>query len=266
MLEPARQILRSRGLLWTLTVRELKARYRGSVLGFLWSLVHPLLLLSVYTFVFGVVFESRVPGLEPYALFLVSGLFPWVWFQGAVLEGTVALTAHAALLRKAAFPAAVLPGVAVLTHLLHFALAVPILAAALLTGRLLGFPVGGTAGLLLPVLVGLQLPFLTGAALGLSALHAHFKDVRDLVGHVLTLAFFLTPILYALEAIPYAAVRAAVRANPLTPFTLAYQEVLFRGTVPAPELWLQMAGVSLVGWVIGAWLFDRLAETLVEVV
>jgi len=76
MFRVARQILRFRGLLATLTSRELKARYRGSVLGFLWSLANPLLLLAIYTFVFSVIFKPRISGLEPYALFVVSGLFP----------------------------------------------------------------------------------------------------------------------------------------------------------------------------------------------
>ncbi|MEZ5312874.1 MAG: ABC transporter permease [Thermoanaerobaculia bacterium] len=84
--EIARSIVRHRGLLLALTLRELKARYRGSILGFLWSLVQPLLLLGVYTFVFGTVFQPRAAGADPYALFLVCGLFPWIWLATAVTE------------------------------------------------------------------------------------------------------------------------------------------------------------------------------------
>src|SRR6476619_3115438 len=104
MLRVAGQLFRFRGLLATLTGRELKARYRGSVLGYLWSLANPLLLLGVYTFVFSVVFRPRVAGADPYALFVVSGLFPWVWLSTSLLEGTVSLTANSGLLRKAVFP------------------------------------------------------------------------------------------------------------------------------------------------------------------
>ena len=262
----AAQLARYQGLLWTLTSRELKARYRGSVLGFFWSLVNPLLLLAVYSFVFGLVFESRVPGMEPYALFLISGLFPWVWVSTAILEGTTALTAHSALIKKAAFPASLLPLSSVVSNLVHFALAVPILALALAVGRLLGHEVGGWAGLLLPLVVALQVPMIAGLVLGLSALHAHFKDVRDLVSHLLTLLFFMTPILYSLDAIPIEAVRRAIVVNPFTPFTLGYQDVLFRGVVPEASLWAAMAAVSLVFWAAGAWIFGRLSETLVEAV
>ena len=82
------RLLHFRGLLLTLTARELKARYRGSLLGFLWSLVNPLLLLAVYTLVFDVVFKNRAGGAQPYAVFLISGLFPWIWFSSALLDGT----------------------------------------------------------------------------------------------------------------------------------------------------------------------------------
>ncbi len=136
------RLLRFRGLLLTLTARELKARYRGSLLGFLWSLVNPLLLLAVYSFVFGVVF-SRAGGAEPYAVFLITGLFPWIWVSGALLEGTMSLIANAGLLRKAVFPAEVLPVVAVLANLVHFLLALPIVAALAVARFGLGHPVGG---------------------------------------------------------------------------------------------------------------------------
>lgn len=286
MLRPARQIHRFRSLLWSLTVRELKARYRGSALGFLWSLINPLLLLAVYSLVFGLVFRPRGPGaMAPYPLFLISGLFPWIWVSASLLEGTVSLSANAGLIRKAAFPAELLPVVSVLSNLFHFLLALPILALALLVGRGLGYPVGGLGFALLPVVVVLQLPMITGLALGLSALNAHFKDMRDIVANLLTLGFFLTPIIYPLEAIGIPALRMLIRVNPFTPFTVAYQHALFCGGVPglAPaggavgecmrgsaglgaEIWLQMALASALAWIAGAWIFGRLRETLVEAV
>lgn len=266
MLDAAVELARFRSLLATLTARELKARYRGSVLGFFWSLVNPLLLFAVYGFVFSFILQPRMGGgAEPYAVFLVTGLFPWIWFSGSLLEGSGSLLANAGLIRKAAFPAEVLPAVSVASHLVHFLLALPIVAGALAVGRYLGHPVGGWGALLLPAVVLLQLPLVAGLALGLAALAAHFKDVRDILSNLLTLLFFSTPIIYPLEAVP-GWMRAAVRMNPLTPYTLAYQDVLFRGAVPEPSLWLQMAAVSLVGWAAGTWLFGRLRETVVEAV
>lgn len=267
MLRVAAQLFRFRGLLGTLTARELKARYRGSVLGFLWSLANPLLLLTVYTFVFSVVFQPRVAGADPYALFVVSGLFPWIWLSTSMLEGSMSLLANGGLIRKAVFPAELLPMVSVLSNLVHLLLALPVILVALLASWLLGHGVGGTAALLLPAVILLHLPLVAGLAVGLSALTVHFKDARDLLANFLTLLFFLTPVLYPLESIRHIPpVWWVVRLNPFTPFILAYQEVLFYGRNPTPELWAQMALVSFAAWFLGTWLFERLRETLVEAV
>jgi len=260
------QLFRFRGLLATLTSRELKARYRGSVLGFLWSLANPLLLLAVYTFVFSVVFKPDARGgMTPYALFLVSGLFPWIWISASTLEGSMSLLANSGLIRKAVFPAELLPMVSVLSNLVHLLFALPIVVVALVAGRILGFKVGGLAMAALPGILLLHLPMVSGLALGASALTVHFKDVRDLLANLLTLMFFLTPILYSLDTIRHLTpVWWAVRLNPFTPFILAYQSVLFRGELPDSLLWAQMALVSFIAWTLGAGLFERLRETLVE--
>ncbi|MCL4837317.1 MAG: ABC transporter permease [Thermoanaerobaculia bacterium] len=263
MLSTARELVTHRGLLAALTARDLKARYRGSALGFLWSLANPLLLLAVYTFVFGVVFQQRAL-TQPYPLFLLCGLFPWVWFASALNEGTVALAANSGLLRRAVFPVELLPTVPVLANLLHFLFALPVLAVALAVGRLLGHPVGGWSALALPLVIALQLPMTGGLALGLAALHVHFKDVKDLLANLLALLFFLTPILYPLQLIEIPALAYVVRVSPMTPFVLGYQELLFAGRLPGPGLWAQMAAAAAIAWVAGAGLFARLRETLVE--
>ena len=179
MLRTAHEVLRFRGLIATLVGRELKARYRGSVLGFFWSLANPLLLTLVYTFVFGFVFSPpRASLAQPYALFLISGLFPWIWVSTSLIEGTLSLLANAGLIRKSVFPAEILPVVSVISNLVHFVLALPVMSGALLVGRWLGHPVGGWTALLLPVVIAVQWIQVTGLVLGLSALNAHFKDDR----------------------------------------------------------------------------------------
>jgi lipopolysaccharide transport system permease protein len=271
MFHVALQLLRFRGLLATLTSRELKARYRGSVLGFLWSLANPLLLLAVYSFVFGVLFKparGQVIGEGPYALFVVCGLFPWVWLSTSTLEGSMSLIANSGLIRKAVFPAEILPLVVVLSNLVHLLLALPVVLAALVANWLLSPEMGGSVVplLFLPLVILLQFPMVAGLALGASALTVHFKDVRDLLANLFTLLFFLTPILYHLDFFGpgLALMRWVVQLNPFTPFTLAYQEVLFYNRIPSPLLWTQMAIVSVLFWGIGAALFDRLRETLAE--
>ena len=270
MLRTLRRLLRHQSLLLTLTERELKARYRGSVLGFLWSLVTPLLLLAVYSFVFNVIFQPRDPSVSdagPYALFLACGVIPWIWIQSSWMEGSNALLANAGLIRKAAFPAELLPIVSVLSNLVHLLLAMPILVLAFLaTGFFTTTSFGWTAPLALVVCL-VQLPMVSGLTLGTAALNVHFKDVKDIVANLLTLLFFATPILYSLEMLSSTPLLQTVIArNPMTPFFLAYQQVLFYGTVPGPWVWLEMLIWTLLLWAGGAWLFDRLSDTLVEAV
>ncbi len=270
MYSATRQLLVFRGLLSTLVVRELKARYRGSVLGFFWSLVNPLLLLGVYTFVFSVIFQPRFMNERmeaPYALFLMTGLFPWTWVATSLLEGTQSLTANAGLLRKAVFPAEVLPMVSVMSNLVHFLFALPVLGGALLIGQLQGYPVGSWTAILLPLIVLLQLPVVGGFTVGLAALNVHFKDVKDILANLLALLFYLTPVVYPLDFIKIVALERLVKwLNPFTPFTTAYQEILYFGSVPGIGMWLHMAIWSAVVWSAGAWLFERLSDGLVEAV
>src|SRR5205807_9857593 len=123
-----RTLYRYRQLIVALTARDLKARYRGSILGFFWSLANPLLLLGVYTLVFTIFFPQQV--VRNYPLFLFAGILPWTFFSAAVLESTTAVMSNAGLIKKVMFPAEALPLVVVTSHLVHFVLALPILLLA----------------------------------------------------------------------------------------------------------------------------------------
>ena len=123
-------LFRYRGLIQTLVARDLKARYRGSVLGFFWSFINPLLLLLIYSFVFTTVLPGiHRPEMEPYALFMFCGILPWTWFSSSLLESSGTLIAGGNLIKKVLFPAEVLPIVTVLANMVHFFLGLPILAA-----------------------------------------------------------------------------------------------------------------------------------------
>src|SRR5688500_13181855 len=111
-------LYRHRQLIAALTARDLKARYRGSILGFFWSLANPLVLLGVYTLVFTKFFPQQV--VSPYPLFLFAGILPWSFFSAAILESTSSISSNAGLIKKVMFPAAALPLVVVLSHLVHF--------------------------------------------------------------------------------------------------------------------------------------------------
>src|SRR3954452_48120 len=136
----------------------------------------------------------------------------------------MSLVASSGLIRKAVFPAELIPMVSVFANLVHFLFALPIVFTALVAGRFLGYPVGGFSVLALPAIVLIHLPLVAGLALGFSALTVHFKDVRDLLGNLLTLMFFLTPILFPLDSIRIlGSVWWAVRLTPFTPYILSYQ-------------------------------------------
>ena len=261
MLANLQHLLRYRALIQSLVARDLKARYRGSVLGFFWSFVNPLLLLLIYTFIFTVVMPAAHPGLEPYALFMFCGILPWTWFSSSLLESSNVLIAGGNLIRKVLFPAEVLPIVTVFAGLMHFFLGLPILALFFVYYRV---PVTPTDLLWLPVIVLVQLVLTLGLALILSALTVHFRDVRDLLANVVTLWFFATPIVYPLSQVP-GTVRRLLNLNPFTHLAVAYQEVLF---VPGPYThWprlLALGAVSIAVLAFGYFVFDRLRDTLAE--
>jgi ABC-type polysaccharide/polyol phosphate export permease len=262
LLHSIQQLFRYRALVHSLVARELKARYRGSLLGFFWSFVNPLLLLLVYTFVFTVVLPGvHPPELEPFAVFMFCGILPWSWFSSSLLEATNVLIAGGNLIRKVLFPAEILPIVTVLAGLVHFCLGLPILAAFLIY---YGVPLVPADLVWFPIVVAVQLLLTLGLALLLSALTVHFRDVRDLLSNLLTLWFFATPIIYPLSQVP-PQVRRLLNVNPFTHLAVSYQEVLFK---PGPFTeWQRLLAVGVGSGVVflaGYFVFNRLRDTLAE--
>jgi lipopolysaccharide transport system permease protein len=259
-----KNLYRYRQLIAALTARDLKARYRGSLLGYFWSLANPLLLLAVYTLVFTKFFPQQV--VRPYPLFLFAGILPWTFFAAATLEATSSISANAALIKKVMFPAEALPLVVVLSHLVHFALALPVLMAAMLAFMLFGtFHIPLTV-LLVPLLMLLQTAFVAGVAMTVSSASVLFRDLRDIITNLLQLGFFVTPIIYLIDTIESRPLRALLRVNPMTPFVVAYQDVLFYGRLPhlfdAVLIVVYATGSLAIGFTV----FDRLRDTLAEAI
>src|SRR4029450_4208317 len=132
MLHNLAQLPRYRGLIQSLVARDLKARYRGSILGFFWSFVNPLLLLSIYTFVFAYILPNQEERTKPYAVFMFCGLLPWTWFSASLLEASGSLISGGNLIKKVLFPAEVLPIVSVLSNMVHFFLCLLILVGVII--------------------------------------------------------------------------------------------------------------------------------------
>ena len=256
------KLFRYRGLIQTLVVRDLKARYRGSVLGFFWSFFNPLMLLMIYTFVFTkVLVGAHPPEMEPYALFMFCGILPWTWFSASLLESSNTLIAGGNLIKKVLFPAEVLPIVTVLANMVHFFLGLVILGLFLVYYQR---PLDGVELLWFPVIVLVQLVLTVGLALLLSALTVHFRDLKDLLSNLVQFWFFATPIIYPMLSIPED-MRWWLNLNPMTHLMISYQEVLF---FPGPHghwKWLMaLAVVSVVVFLGGYFVFDRLRDSFAE--
>lgn len=256
LLETARDIFRFRDLVTALVVRELKMRYRGSVLGFVWSFLNPLLLMLVYALIFS--FFSRHE-IKNYTVFVLTGLLPWLWFSLGLSHSVGSIVSGGPLIKKIVFPVEVLPLVAVLSNMANYILSLPILFLFYLVG---GVTLTAWA-LFFPVLVVLQFVFMTGLSLILASINVYLKDVEQVLGNVLTLTFFLTPILYPASLIPDR-FRVLFYVNPLAPLFEAYRNVLFEGKAPA---WEGLAGLGLLSLAVlggGFLTLNRLRDAFAE--
>jgi homopolymeric O-antigen transport system permease protein len=268
MLHNLRQLLRYRGLIQSLVARELKARYRGSILGFFWSFINPLMLLLVYSFVFRYILDQRGLGLPHYELFLFCGLLPWTWFSSSLLESSGVLISGGNLIKKVLFPAEILPIVTVLANMVHFFFGLTILAAFLIWNQ---WPVNILELAWFPVVVLVQLILTLAFALILSALTVHFRDIRDILGNLMTFWFFATPIVYSYvkpngrgDAITGWA-GTLLRVNPFTHLAITYQEILYFNGPVGHWYWLLVLGaISVVFFFFGFFVFDRLRDTFAE--
>ncbi len=269
MLDGLRDLFRHRALVGVLVARELKARYRGSVLGFLWSLLNPLLMLAVYTVVFQLIFPGRSPLTSPYALFLFCGLLPWNWLAASLTDASASLVVHGPLLKKVLFPAEVRPTVAVLSQGVHFLLALPVLGLGLILGAsgVFGRTVSLSPALLqVPLLVALEAVFLLGVGFLLAGLTVHFRDMKDLLATALTLWFFGTPVLWTLAEISSPRLRGLLLWNPVAPLFSAWHEALFYGRFLGAGDWARLLAIAAAAFLVGHLFFSRLRDSYPEAV
>jgi len=185
--------VRYRYLLQNLVKRDVKVRYRNSILGVVWSLLNPLLMMMVFTLVFAKIMPNE--GVRSYAIFVLVGLLPWQFFTGTMLSGTTSVTNGAHMIRKIYFPRELLPTSAMLSNLVNF-----LLAGVVLVIFLYIFGIGLTVyALWIPVLIFTQMLFMLGLVLLLSTINVFYRDVIMILDVVLLAWFFLTPVVYPLE-------------------------------------------------------------------
>ena len=241
-----------RSLLWHMTVRHLRGQYKQSVLGYAWAIVNPLSQMLILSFVFSIIL--RIPSQDvPYPLFLLVGLVPWIFFSSTVSSATDSVVGAASLVTKVYFPREVLPTAAMLTKLVDFGFGILILIGLMVY---FGHPPEWTA-VWLPVLFFIHILFMLGLAFPLAALNVFFHDVRFLVGVVLLMWFYMTPVIYPVELVPDR-YRILFDLNPNSLFINAYRRVLLEGINPGLDRVLLGTVIAVLTFLIGYYLFKRM--------
>jgi ABC-2 type transport system permease protein len=237
-------VFQYRELVRNLVIKDLKLKYRDSVLGFLWSLANPLLLILVYSFVFGHILRGGPPN---FAYFLMVGILPWTFFSQALMMSTGSIVDNGNLIKKVALPLEVFPLATVLFNLVQFGFALLVFfPMALLYFRV---PVVLSWLNFFPILA-LQIIFTLGLCFIVSTATVFYRDVRHFTEILLMLLFWLTPIIYDVQTIP-ASLRTAIYVNPFTYFILAYQDALYHNSGLSPDKLLVLALLGLVALFIG---------------
>lgn len=241
----------------SLVRRDLRGRYKGSALGFLWTFLNPLLQLLVYTFVFSTVMRS---GIEDYYLFLFVALVPWIFFSTSVAGGSSCIWAQQDMVKKIYFPREVLPISFVTSQFVNMLLSFLVIFAVLIFS---GKGINPIALLYLPIIMLVEYLLALGVAMLSSALTVYIRDLEYILG-IITMAWqFLSPVMYSIEQVPEE-IRTVFYANPMTPVTVAYRDILYYGKIPDLTTLVHATLVGVVLLVFGTIVFGRLKKHFAE--
>jgi len=236
-------------LLYVLVRKELKARYKNSFLGYVWALANPFAFAFVYWIAFKFIMRLEI---ENYSLYLITGMFPWVWMSVGVTSATRSFVINASLIKKVSLPRAILPLANVAQEMVHFGFALPAIMAFLwFAGE-----IRPSASWLwqIPVLLALQVAFVYPLALSLALANAYVRDIEYLVGIGFSLMFFATPMVYPITMVPEA-YRRWFELNPLHALMQSWRSVFLQGTLEAGHVAYTLAFAVLTGVI--AWLLHR---------
>ncbi len=268
-----RELFGYRELLENLVIRDLKVRYKNSVLGFLWSLLNPLLLMMVFTVVFTVMIPNA--NIPRFPVFVLCALLPWNFFTSSLTGAVNSITQNGHLVKKVYFPREILPISVVFSNLANFLLALPVLLAlVLISGG------GFTVWLLyIPVVMAVQVCFTVGVSLVLATLNVFYRDTAIIMDVVIQAWFFLTPVFYPVDLLPEWKVilglalpirRLVYILNPMASIIATYRSVIYgftNGSPPAPpalDFFSRTALTSVLVLVAGYWIFTRYSHRFGE--
>jgi len=263
-----RKIYLQRGLIRSFVVRDLKARYVGSFMGFFWSVIHPIVLLVSYTFVFSVIFRIRpLPdtGTTSFPLFLFCSILPWLFFQDTLQRSSTVLIDNANLVTKTIFPTEILPLSILLAGVVNHMIGFTILLCIIL------FTLGKISIyiLLIPVYFLLLMVFTLGLAWFIASLNVFVRDASQVLSVVLTFWFWFTPIFYTFQQMEqmkqYAWLLFLARLNPLAHIVIAYRDCLLRMSLPDLKTLVVLALVSALVFTAGGLFFRNTKREFVDV-
>ncbi len=256
-----RALWRYRDLLGALAIRDIKLRYRQTLLGILWVVLQPLLAAGIFAFVFGRVAKLDSGG-TPYVLFCYAGLLAWNLFSGSVLKASGSLVANSSLVAKIFFPRLLLPFSAVVSTLLDFAI-------ALVVGFLLMLWWGKVPGLTLllaPVWLALLLLLSTGIGMLCAALAVAYRDILHILPVALQMLLYGSPVGYAITVIPEGLPRTLYKLNPLAPLIEGFRAALLGGSSVGLPSALYAAAVALILFLLGLVVFRRMERQFADVI
>lgn len=246
-----------REMVFSLVRRDLRGRYKGSMLGFLWTFINPLLQLLVYTLVFSVIMRN---GIEQYYIYLFVALVPWMFLSSSINAGANSILSSADMVKKIYFPREVLPIACVTANFVNMLLVFLVIFGVLIVT---GFGISLTALLFLPIIMTVEYLLCLGLALLFSALTVYFRDLSHILG-IVTMAWqFLTPVMYDVSMVPEK-LAPIFRLNPMTPVIIAYRDILYYKQRPDLSTLAQAIILGLVFLAVGAVLFRRLQKGFAE--
>ena len=250
-----RDIYRYRDLVFALVARELKVRYRRSAIGFAWTMLQPLLMMLVLQAVFSTLFRFNVSNYPVYAM---AGILFWNFFSQSIVASMNSLKANTAILRKLPVPKAVFPLATVISGLINLVFAlVPLLLILLVTRH----PMGPSL-LFLPVSVLLAGLFTLGAGLLLSPLAVFFSDVVEMIGVLLSILMYLTPVFYPMKILEGSKYLPLVRFNPVRSILEVFRDPIYLGKVPPLSHLSVCLGIAVAALLLGGWAFRRSSDRI----
>lgn len=247
---------RDLGMLQNLFRMTLADRFLGSSLGIAWAVLSPLLLMGIFTFVFTFVFPNRLPGREgalPFVIWLISGYGPWLAINEGLSSSTSSVVGNAGIVKNIAFKSELLPIVGALLGIVPLLVSLGVIIAL----QLISAELPRLAFLSLPIVIALQMTFVSGLGLFLSALNVFVRDTSLALPNVLTLLLFASPIFYPLSAYP-TAIQTVLQFNPFYIIAECYRAPILHGALPMMWMLAYLAAVSSALFLGGLWWFRRL--------